>query len=61
MVLQIYDCAESELKLNEVFEFVGVFTMDSEVNMDEDDNIESSNGFEDDLVSFPSDMVLVLV
>lgn len=53
MVLQIYDCPESELKLNEVFEFVGVFTMDQE------DNDESIDGiFEDELVSFPVNKVL---
>lgn len=30
-ILQIYDSLESDLKLNHVFEFIGVLTFDNEV------------------------------
>ncbi|CAN1297636.1 Mini-chromosome maintenance complex-binding protein [Linum perenne] len=39
-LVKVYDCLESELKLNDVFEFVGVFTIDSDpvpINDDGDD------------------------
>lgn len=39
-VLQIYDSPESELKLNDVFEFVGVLTFDTELATDTIDNDE---------------------
>lgn len=61
--MQIYDCPESELKLNEVFEFVGVLTLDSDVMADKDDKDdqdESSYGFiEDELVHLPPEKVVV--
>ncbi|KAL9418716.1 hypothetical protein AB3S75_036632 [Citrus x aurantiifolia] len=57
-LVKIYDCPESELKLNEVFEFVGVLTLDSDVMADKDDQDESSYGFiEDELVHLPPEKV----
>ncbi|KAK9282820.1 hypothetical protein L1049_011043 [Liquidambar formosana] len=53
-LVKIYDSPESELKLNDVFEFVGVLTFDSELTVDKDDSDELSNGFcEDVLVHLP--------
>lgn len=58
-MMQIYDSPESELKLNDVFEFVGVLTLESDVIADKDDLDESSNGFfEDELVHLPSFKVM---
>lgn len=58
--MQIYDCPESELKLNEVFEFVGVLILDSDVMADKDDQDESSYGFiEDELVHLLPEKVVV--
>lgn len=58
--MQIYDTAESELKLNDVFEFIGVVTLDTELKVDKDDYDEFSNGLSEDLsVQFPPDMVLM--
>lgn len=49
------------MKLNEVFEFVGVLTLDSEFQVDKDEYDEFSNGFsEDALVHFPPNKVLTL-
>ncbi|XP_031282616.1 mini-chromosome maintenance complex-binding protein-like [Pistacia vera] len=57
-LVKIYDCPENELKLNDVFEFVGVLTLNSDVSVDKDDNNEFSNGFfEDELVHSPPDKV----
>lgn len=58
-MMQIYDCPENELKLNDVFEFVGVLTLNSDVTVDKDDNNELSNGFfEEELVHSPPDKVV---
>ncbi|KAF3433282.1 hypothetical protein FNV43_RR24384 [Rhamnella rubrinervis] len=57
-IVKIYDSPESDLKLNEVFEFVGVLTLDSEFQVDKDEYDEFSNGFgEDALVHFPPNKV----
>ncbi|KAK3230044.1 hypothetical protein Dsin_001925 [Dipteronia sinensis] len=57
-LVKIYDCPESELKLNEIFEFIGVFTMNSEVTVAKEDNSEVSDSFfEDELISFPANKV----
>ena len=57
--MQIYDSPESEVKLNDVFEFIGVLTFDSEPEVEKDENDELSNGFHDDaLVHFPPNKVL---
>ncbi|KAI4306951.1 hypothetical protein L6164_030188 [Bauhinia variegata] len=42
-LVKIYDSPESDLKLNDVFEFVGVLTSDQEPHVDKD--FEFSNGF----------------
>ncbi|XVF00377.1 hypothetical protein REPUB_Repub03eG0280300 [Reevesia pubescens] len=47
-LVKIYDSPESELKLNDVFEFIGVFTLDSELAVEKDDNDELSNSLYDD-------------
>lgn len=53
-LIKIYDCPESDLKLNEVFEFVGVFTFDPEFKVDKDECDDFTNGFSEDvLVHFP--------
>lgn len=49
-ITQIYDSPESDLKLNDVFEFIGVLTLDSELNEDKDDHDEPDNGFCDDVM-----------
>ncbi|KAK1570503.1 hypothetical protein Q3G72_002880 [Acer saccharum] len=57
-LVKIYDCPETELKLNEIFEFIGVFTMNSEVTVAKEDNSEVSDSFfEDELISFPANKV----
>lgn len=56
----MYDTVESELKLNDVFEFIGVITLGTEQKVDKDDYDELSNGLSEDLsVQFPPDMVLM--
>lgn len=48
-MIQIYDSPESDLKLNDVFEFIGVLTFDQD---------ELSNGFSEDvLVHLPPNKV----
>ncbi|KAG2730642.1 hypothetical protein I3843_01G297700 [Carya illinoinensis] len=49
-LVKIYDSPESDLKLNDVFEFIGVLTLDSELNEDKDDHDEPDNGFCDDVM-----------
>ncbi|CAK9135879.1 unnamed protein product [Ilex paraguariensis] len=57
-LVKIYDSVESELKLNDVFEFIGVLTFDPEVTTDKDKSDESLNGFfEDALVHLPPSKV----
>lgn len=55
--MQIYDSPESDLKLNDVFEFVGILTFDPELATSKDDN-EVMDGFcEDELVCLPPSKV----
>ncbi|OVA19671.1 Mini-chromosome maintenance complex-binding protein [Macleaya cordata] len=57
-LVKIYDSPESELKLNDVFEFVGVFTFDPELMVHEDGSDEFSSGLcEDTLVHLPPNKV----
>lgn len=59
LLMQIYDSPESDLKLNDVFEFFGVLTFDSEVPADKDDHDELRDGFCEDIsVHFPPSKVL---
>ena len=61
MASQIYDSPESDLKLNEVFEFVGVLASDPELQEDKEAN-DFSNGFcEDPLHHFPSNKKVSIV
>ncbi|KAM7494732.1 hypothetical protein LguiB_029341 [Lonicera macranthoides] len=58
-LVKIYDSPESDLKLNDVFEFVGVLTFDPEFTADKDiSSDELANSFyEDALVHLPSSKV----
>ncbi|XP_038722373.1 mini-chromosome maintenance complex-binding protein [Tripterygium wilfordii] len=57
-LVKVYDSPESELKLNDVFEFVGVLTFDSELMVEKDDYDELSTGLgDDDLVHGPPNKV----
>ncbi|KAK2982427.1 hypothetical protein RJ640_026270 [Escallonia rubra] len=55
-LVKIYDSPDSDLKLNDVFEFVGVLTLDPELTVSKDDfSDELTNGFcEDALSHLPS-------
>ncbi|MED6211896.1 hypothetical protein PIB30_077982 [Stylosanthes scabra] len=57
-LVKIYDSPESELKLNEVFEFVGILTSDPEIQEDNVDNDLSSELCEDPLRHFPPNKVV---
>lgn len=35
-ILQVYDMPESHLKLNDVFEFIGIYTFDPELSVHKD-------------------------
>ncbi|KAI3993641.1 hypothetical protein MKX01_002654 [Papaver californicum] len=56
-LVKIYDSPETELKLNDVFEFVGVFTFDPELVASKDETDESDALFEDELVNLPPNKV----
>ncbi|XP_010252100.2 PREDICTED: mini-chromosome maintenance complex-binding protein-like isoform X1 [Nelumbo nucifera] len=56
-LVKIYDSPESDLKLNDVFEFVGVFTFNPELSVHIDESDEFSNGLEDALVHLPPSKV----
>ncbi|KAJ0922525.1 putative mini-chromosome maintenance complex-binding protein [Helianthus annuus] len=57
-LVKIYDTPESDLKLNDVFEFIGVLTFDSDIEDDKKDENELGNYFADeDLVNLPSSKV----
>ncbi|OAY46352.1 mini-chromosome maintenance complex-binding protein isoform X2 [Manihot esculenta] len=49
-LVKIYDSPESELKLNDVFEFVGVLTFDSEIPVETGDRDDFCNDYSDDLL-----------
>ncbi|CAK9186177.1 unnamed protein product [Ilex paraguariensis] len=56
------DSIESELKLNDVFEIIGVLIFDLEITTNKDDSDESLNGFsEDALVHLPRRKVVLLI
>ncbi|KAK6121773.1 hypothetical protein DH2020_044488 [Rehmannia glutinosa] len=53
-LVKIYDSSEPDMKLNDVFEFVGVFTFDPDLTIGRDDNDELTENFcEDASVSLP--------
>ncbi|KAJ7965139.1 Mini-chromosome maintenance complex-binding protein [Quillaja saponaria] len=57
-LVKIYDSPESDLKLNDVFEFIGVLTFDPELQTDKEDHNEFSIEFhEDALVQLPPNKV----
>ncbi|KAE8661672.1 hypothetical protein F3Y22_tig00113725pilonHSYRG01751 [Hibiscus syriacus] len=51
-LVKIYDSPESDLKLNDVFEFIGVLTFDSKLAVEKDDNNELSNSSYDDALVY---------
>lgn len=60
--MQMYDSSESDLKLNDVFEFVGIFTFDPDLALTRDDTDELMNDFcEDTLVCLPPSKVLCYI
>ncbi|XP_052182221.1 mini-chromosome maintenance complex-binding protein isoform X1 [Diospyros lotus] len=57
-LVKVYDSPEADLKLNDVFEFVGVLTFDSENSGDRDDSNEFTSCFsEDELAHLPPSKV----
>ncbi|XP_026424247.1 mini-chromosome maintenance complex-binding protein-like isoform X2 [Papaver somniferum] len=56
-LVKIYDSPETELKLNDVFEFVGVFTFDPELVASKNETDDSDALFEDELVNLPPNKV----
>ncbi|GER40007.1 mini-chromosome maintenance complex-binding protein [Striga asiatica] len=58
-LVKIYDSPETNLKLNDVFEFVGIFTFDPDttVKRDDDDDDELTENFEDSLLHLPPNNV----
>ncbi|KAB2602981.1 mini-chromosome maintenance complex-binding protein-like [Pyrus ussuriensis x Pyrus communis] len=49
-LIKVNDCLEAGSKLNEVFEFFGVFTFDSEFKEDKDASDDFTNGFSEDVL-----------
>lgn len=58
---QIYDSPESELKLNDIFEFVGILASDPELEEDNADNDLSNEFCEDPLRHFPPNKVCTVM
>ncbi|XP_077239151.1 E2F target protein 1 (ETG1) [Tasmannia lanceolata] len=57
-LIKIYDSPEADLKLNDVFEFICVYTFDPELVVHKDDSDEFSNGLcEDTLAHLPPSKV----
>ncbi|PSS33259.1 Mini-chromosome maintenance complex-binding protein [Actinidia chinensis var. chinensis] len=53
-LVKVYDSPEDDLKLNDVFEFVGVLIFDAEIRDDKDDSDEFTSSFcEDELTHLP--------
>ncbi|CAA0837963.1 Mini-chromosome maintenance complex-binding protein [Striga hermonthica] len=52
-LVKIYDSPETNLKLNDVFEFVGIFTFDPDLTVKREDNDELAENFEDSLLHLP--------
>ncbi|KAE9604108.1 hypothetical protein Lal_00001869 [Lupinus albus] len=56
-IVKIYDSPESELRLNDIFEFVGILTSDPELDEDNEDGDLSNEFCEDPLHHFPPNKV----
>ncbi|KAK9063319.1 hypothetical protein SSX86_017189 [Deinandra increscens subsp. villosa] len=57
-LVKIYDSPESDLKLNDVFEFIGVLTFDTDVKDDKNGEIQLENCFDqEELVNQPPSKV----
>ncbi|KAK1415433.1 hypothetical protein QVD17_31214 [Tagetes erecta] len=57
-LVKIYDSPESELKLNDVFEFIGVLTFDTDVKNDKNGESELESCFDrEELLNLPSSKV----
>ncbi|PSR93251.1 Mini-chromosome maintenance complex-binding protein [Actinidia chinensis var. chinensis] len=57
-LVKVYDSPEDDLKLNDVFEFVGVLTFDAETRDDKDDSEEFTSSFcEDEMAHLPPSKV----
>ncbi|XP_041991508.1 mini-chromosome maintenance complex-binding protein-like isoform X1 [Salvia splendens] len=56
-LVKIYDSPESDLKLNEVFEFVGIFTFDPDLTVPIDDKEVMDDFCEDELLCLPPSKV----
>ncbi|XP_027110645.2 mini-chromosome maintenance complex-binding protein [Coffea eugenioides] len=57
-LLKMYDSPESDLKLNDVFEFIGVLTFDTELKTDADEVTELNNSlYEEELTHLPPSKV----
>lgn len=54
-VCQTYDISESDVKLNDIVEFVGILTFENESTMNDDENID-----EEVSVRLPPGMVMAL-
>ncbi|XP_057483147.1 mini-chromosome maintenance complex-binding protein-like [Actinidia eriantha] len=53
-LVKVYDSPDDDLKLNDVFEFVGVLIFDAEIRDDKDDSDEFTSSFcEDELTHLP--------
>ncbi|GMN41156.1 hypothetical protein TIFTF001_010377 [Ficus carica] len=50
-LVKIYDTPESDLKLNEIFEFIGVLTFDSQPQLDKDEFDDFENAFMGDALT----------
>ncbi|KAJ8552907.1 hypothetical protein K7X08_020300 [Anisodus acutangulus] len=50
-LVKIYDSPESDLKLNDVFEFIGVYTFDPEFPVDKNDNNDLESSLCDDTLT----------
>lgn len=58
--MQIYDSLESDLRLNEIFEFVGIVTFDSESEVAVEKN--DHDGFSDEaLIHMPPSKVVPVI
>ncbi|GAA0141636.1 hypothetical protein LIER_02739 [Lithospermum erythrorhizon] len=49
-LVKIYDSPESDLKLNDVFEFVGILTFDQDISMEKDNKDDPENTICEDLL-----------
>ncbi|XP_022890993.1 mini-chromosome maintenance complex-binding protein [Olea europaea var. sylvestris] len=50
-LVKIYDFPETDLKLNDVFEFVGIFTFDPDLTVEKDDSDELAHSFGEDVLN----------